>query len=87
MVIVAAQFAVRDRSARTRCVNEAPGAGIDADVVDAARVDMEKNQIPGRKLPGRDRTSGVLLLTRSAGNREAHPRVHVQRQSAAIEAR
>src|ERR1700730_8224264 len=82
----AAQSAVRDAQARARRVNEAAAAGIDTDVIDAARADAEKYQVPGRKLPERHRVRRALLLGGGARNGQTCALVHVQRQPAAVEA-
>ena len=77
----------RDRASRARCVNEASGAGVDAHVIDAARVDVEEDEIAGRELAERHGLRRVLLFARRAGDRQAYALVHVEREPAAVEAR
>src|SRR6202040_121211 len=64
----AAQIPVPDGHARARRVDEAAAAGLETDVIDAARADAEKYQVPGRKLPQRHRVRRALLLGGGARN-------------------
>src|ERR1700681_894743 len=82
----AAQIPVPDGQARARRVDEAAAAGIDTDVIDAARADAEKYQVPGRQVPQGHRVRRALLLGGGARNGHAHALVHVPRQPAAVEA-
>src|SRR6266446_1152850 len=82
----AAETPVPDGQPRARRVDEAAAAGIDTDVIDAARADAEKYQVPGRKLPQRHRVRRALLLGGGARNGQTCALVHVQRQPAAVEA-
>src|SRR6266436_2942433 len=82
----AAQIPVPDGQAGARRVDEAAAAGIDTDVIDAARADAEKYQVPGRKLSQRHRVRRALLLHGGARNGQTCALVHVQRQPAAVEA-
>src|SRR5215470_5475550 len=69
-IVALAQVAVRDRASRARGMNEASRAGVDPDMIDAALVDVEEDQVAGRKLAERHGACGALLLPRRARNRE-----------------
>jgi len=71
--------------AHARRVDEAAAAGIDTDVIDTARADAEKYQVPGCQLPQRHGVGRALLLGGGARNGHAHALVHVPRQPAAVE--
>src|ERR1700751_1026795 len=85
-VIAVAEIAVRDRAARGRRVNEASRARVDPDVIDAAFVDVEENQVARLELAERHGACRALLLARRARNRETEALVHVERKPAAVEA-
>lgn len=84
-VIVFAQVAVCDRASGARRMNEAAAAGVHAHVIDAARVDVEEDEIAGRELGERHRPRRTVLLARRAGNCDAGALMHVEREPAAIE--
>src|ERR1700758_86057 len=69
-VIAVAEIAVRDRAAPARRVNEASRARVDPDMIDAAFVDVEENQVARLELAERHGACGALLLSRRARNRE-----------------
>src|SRR5437016_1852773 len=79
----AAQVAVGDRLPGARGVDEAPAAGVDPDVVDAAPADAKEYQVPRGERRERHRVCRALLLGRGAGNDQARALVNVARQSAA----
>jgi hypothetical protein len=81
-----AEIAVSDGEAAAWRVNEAALARIDADVIDAVRVDVEEHEISRRELRERYRMCRALLLRSGAWNGEADLLMHVQRKSTAVEA-
>src|SRR5215470_15749643 len=85
-IVALAQVAVRDRPSRARRVHEAPLARVDTDMIDAALVDVEEDQVAGRELAERHGVCGAPLLARRARDREAKALVHVKREAAAVEA-
>src|SRR5579862_6988947 len=67
-VVAAAERRVGHREPRARCVDEAPVAGVDADVIDVPRVHAEEHQVTRGELLERHRPGGALLLERAARN-------------------
>ena len=68
-------------------VDEAPGAGVDADMIDRTPcTDTKKNQVTRNKLGKRNGARGALLRGRSTGNRQPGALMNVQSQAAAVEA-
>lgn len=68
-------------------VYEAPGAGVDADVIDRTpRTDTEENQVTRSKLRKRDGPGCALLSGGGARNRKPSALMNVQSQPAAVEA-
>ena len=85
-VEAAAEICEGHREPGARRVHEAAVAGVDADVIDAARADMEEDQISRRELRERYGLRGALLSGGGARNGEPDVLVYVEREPAAIEA-
>src|SRR5215472_10730995 len=85
-IVAVAQVTVRNRTSRARRMNEASGARVDPDMIDAALVDVEEDEITRSKLAQRHGACGALLFARRARNRETEALVHVEREPAAVEA-
>ena len=85
-VEAAAEICKGHREPRARRVDEATIAGVDAYVIDAARADVEEDQISRRELRERYGLRGVLLSGGGARDGEPDALVYVEREPAAIEA-
>ena len=72
--------------AAMRRVNEAPRAGVNADVIDAVLTQAEEHQVAGQQLRERHRLRGALLGRRGARDAEAHALVRIERKPAAVKA-
>ncbi len=80
------QAPVGDQRAGARRVDEATVADVYADVIDVTRTDAKEEEITGREILQRDSSRRVRLLGGRAGDRDARPLIHVDRETAAIEA-